>query len=923
MSRSDDLKDALNKMKDLMKDISINIWKCFHISNAMHPYSQDSLVRMRKTFAECALLPTLSLKISGLSRRRFVSLKGAILSERFRLDGDTDSDDDSESDESEDEDENEGEDNDDDDTGANIRANDIDNIDDDGKKKKRVNEKKKLLEGEVEGEEVGEGEGEEEETPAIKTLIAVDDIDLFEMFLPRLSKRELTDICWIDSCSAIKDKQMSEFEIVDINYVTQDVKNLSDRLLQVPPEDFHRIVSTIPVQTFYAPKSTEAFFKFLDIPSFSTLVNKRRISEEHSSPTEIPRNVSISSPSTLARRCLNALLEIAQCILYMDMGEGNCTFLTTHLQSIFSMTIIDSAELDMEYSLDLGSIDFRFQGVRTCRQTIPYYLERDLVQGSAMTLLLSQTITEEDVLGLCIDLIANKLEFQIALIMMKQPTDLMIKIRNKMTTYAKDPNNDFPFKLFDIERLPPNVSLWSLNKIVIENKNGKGNDDEDGSGERDEPSVTEGANMIEDNEAKGRMESYLRMAEHAQNYANSRQPMAQPKAGSVSGSVSANKMALIAANDNHLELVNTHMALCAQQDREIQSITVSSEDAVINDNERERKRESEDVFSVPFYEGQRCPANSSINGNTNVDANGFHNGSRNGGDHNMDGQRDTGRPIEEGENDRKMEGGLLAYEHDSESGERKSGDRAHLVSFSSSNSANSTGAWVDENQYGVYTGLRQGDCGRGISGGTYDPNFATSTSFSTSSASISVDLLDYLNDASLDSNLLAQIAKLSCDEQCTPDNIVDVMLANNAAVGRVGEYWASLYLQSQASVLGFKSVKWMNDEGEKGLPFDIEIELMDGTGVKHCEVKTRSFNEDEGRKNITQWFISQREIEVAMKEKENYFAVCLSMSVDRVKRKIGPRSLHLVGIVGGLSNSLFEKSSSLLLQINEQKRTEA
>ena len=894
MSRDENQKDALNRMKDLMEKISNNIWKCFHISDAMHPYSQNSLLLMYRTFAECALLPTLSLKNVGLSPRRFVSLKGVVVSEHFSLDEDTDSDDDTESDEEEEEEEDEDED--EDDTGAH----DNDDVGDVDEEKNKVKKVKKLLE--VEGRE---------KTPAVKTLIAVDDIDLFKIFLPHLSKSELLDICWIDSCAAIKDKQMSEFETVDIKYVTQDVQNLSDRLLQMPPEDFHRIVSTLPVQTFYAPRSTKAFFKFLDIPTLSTLVSKRRISEEHSSPIEMSGTVSTPSPSSLARRCLKALLEIAQCIVYTDMGEMNCTILKSHLLSIFSMTIVESTELDMEFSLDLGSIDSRFQSVRTCRQSIPYYLERDLVPGSAMTLLLSRTITEKEVLGFCIDLISNKLELQIALIMMKQPTDLMIKIRTHMMTYAKDPYNDFPFKSFDIERLPPNIMLWSLNEIVIENKIRN----ESESGARDEQSVTEVESEVEDNitpEGKLRKEAFLRMAELAKN----RTFTIQPKA--VNASASANQIALSAANDNQLELVNTHMALCAQQDRENHSIVVSSEDAMIDDNQREK----EVSLTIPFYEGQRCPIDGSIHGNANGNTNGFYNGSGDGDmkrDHNMDGQRDNDRPIEEWEKDRNGERGLLAYEHDTESGERKLGERAHAELCAPSNSTNSTTVFGDLNR--DYMGPNQGDWGRGISEGTYDPNFATSSSFSTSSASNVVDLLDYLNDTSFDSNLLAQIAKASCDEECTPENIVDVMLTNNSAAGRVGEYWVSMYLQSQASVLGFKSVKWMNCEGEKGLPFDIEIELINGTGVKYCEVKTRSFNEDEGRTNRTQWFISQREIEVAIKEKENYFAVCLSMSVDRVQRKIGPRSVHLVGIEDGLSSSLFKKEASLLLQVNGLKRT--
>jgi hypothetical protein len=36
-------------IKQILESISVNIWKCFHISNALHPYSAEALVSINTT----------------------------------------------------------------------------------------------------------------------------------------------------------------------------------------------------------------------------------------------------------------------------------------------------------------------------------------------------------------------------------------------------------------------------------------------------------------------------------------------------------------------------------------------------------------------------------------------------------------------------------------------------------------------------------------------------------------------------------------------------------------------------------------------------------------------------------------------------------------------------------------------------------
>ena len=917
--------DIMDMMKTLLRLISANVWKCFHISDALHPYSQDALDRMYRTFSECALLPTLSLKGSGRYRRRFVSLKGSIMSEPFQLGNDTDSGSDSGSD----------------------SDNDIDDDDEDknenGKKKKKKNEEeeeeeddegdndndyddkgsKVKKEKETNGKEIeereGEGEGEGEkkkEICSIKTLIAVDDIDLFNMFQLNLSEVELSEIIWIDACSTMKDRQMSEFDSDDIVYNTQALKADSDKLLSADHRDFMRMVSIAPVQTFYAPKTSVALFKFLDVPSLSKLVTKCKVSEEHSLPSDELRKMTTKSCSALTKRSLNTLLEIAQCVLHMKRGEMYCERLTPYLQSVFSLTIKECPHLEADFSLDLGSIDSRFQGVRSCRQDIPFHIDIGRDTDDAIQLLISQSITEEEVLTMCIDIVSNKLELQLALMDKTQPFEIMKDIRGHMETYSIEPWEDFRFKTFKIDKLPPHVPLWSLVALVEDDE-----DDEDDGGkeavtvtEMEEKSTSE---VILSPEAIARGEAYWKLNEQSKENAKRfiEQSTTAPKV------LSEEKMALMVANDNQLERVKNIMNYRAQQDVENIPIVVTLQDLPV--------AVREDRLSVAVFEGQRY-SHSDDEKNDLKEGDG---GGEMGRDNRIDphslmvGEKDSEVNKErtnEMDSDVVRERGQDPYT-------MKSRTRGHLSADSTDgggpllDSSNGTREGTFPLQIGPHSGPFQGDLGHRIGGGTYDPEAFQFSSFPVSSSysANSVDLWNLLSKDSLDSNHLLEIAGLTGAESAAATwSIADVLMTRNSkAVGRVGEYLASEYLLAMSDLSGFQSVEWLNKKSESGLPYDIKIEMKDGSNSKFCEVKARSVRAEGDQHSINQWFISQNEVMEAASRGSDYFAICLTVSVD-IQGKISPRSFREIGLTGGLSGCLVEKAASLILQLNDSSRVE-
>jgi hypothetical protein len=152
-----------------------------------------------------------------------------------------------------------------------------------------------------------------------------------------------------------------------------------------------------------------------------------------------------------------------------------------------------------------------------------------------------------------------------------------------------------------------------------------------------------------------------------------------------------------------------------------------------------------------------------------------------------------------------------------------------------------------------------------------------------------------------------------------PADVPRVMLSNNASSGRIGECLAFEFLRLKAAELGFIEAEWVNSVEETGQPYDIKLVTRDGV-VKYCEVKTRSFRDTgDSDKEHCQWFISLNEVLAAVQLNSDFFALCLSISVNVDESKVTPHSANFIGLEGGFVQALDRKGASLILQDNRTR----
>lgn len=86
-------------------------------------------------------------------------------------------------------------------------------------------------------------------------------------------------------------------------------------------------------------------------------------------------------------------------------------------------------------------------------------------------------------------------------------------------------------------------------------------------------------------------------------------------------------------------------------------------------------------------------------------------------------------------------------------------------------------------------------------------------------------------------------------------------------IGRRGEKWVYAYLKSLHHDRKNISIKWLNEEGEKGLPYDIQINFVDKSqDIQRIEVKTTSKNMDNYR-----FPISIQEVKEMLQYPETYY----------------------------------------------------
>jgi hypothetical protein len=674
-----------------------------------------------------------------------------------------------------------------------------------------------------------------------KPVIAVDDMSTFKMLEPVLKELKLiSSICWIDGCT-ISSNSSLEFVDEEVEYDTKALEK--DSILNLSMEEFRVVVNIIPDKTFKAPKTTVSLFNFLKIPSLSKLVKEHWTQGDLTTPSlpSTSRKDSSPSPTAVIISNVNALLEVAQRILFKN-GRGDlCELLiqSSGFQSLFDLKVLECFDLRRQLSLNLSSFGGDFIGViAEAEQSMPYHRDSD----TAKPLLVSASILHTELLQMCIDLIMRPLRIEIALKDTNQRLDLIKDVSLWMTKFSKSPLTKFP-DLFDHEEiplLPDHITPWLLFKPIVAETAIEDNKED----EVDEADEVEEESKVSSAAAAKRREAYERLREDAQRREQSRQPLPlEPSTAEIF--IDHEKNYLKEMNERHVTQSTEEISilLTSHHNQDQPQLTTPAE---YSENDKETS------LIVPFAQGQRIRA---LNDDSHLPLEkGKGEGSELVSEQRIRASNDDGfLPIGEGEGDGlglgqwvgtvNADGFLYIKEGKGEGQGNRVGEAGRESDWKIGDRSSSTGS-------GNYNG-------NGFGGRTYE---ADSASFRpTTTALLSVDLTKVLSDQSLSSDFLCSISGFNAN--CSDTDISELILFDNAVTGRVGEYWASEYLTSQAASFGFISVEWLNKEEEKGLPYDIKIELAGGR-FKYCEVKTRSFDSTK-HVDINQWFISPKEVLLA------------------------------------------------------------
>jgi len=160
------------------------------------------------------------------------------------------------------------------------------------------------------------------------------------------------------------------------------------------------------------------------------------------------------------------------------------------------------------------------------------------------------------------------------------------------------------------------------------------------------------------------------------------------------------------------------------------------------------------------------------------------------------------------------------------------------------------------------------------------------------------------------------------------DTFQQNVLQGNTMSGRIGERLAFEYLSSLVTQEGsfwkdrVARMVWINRDEESGMPYDIVITLTSGE-TKYCEVKTRLarrlINDDnlgaEGYQLQTQWPISPYEINAAVCGGPSYCCMLLNIDIDTSNNSVKVLSIRMVGFTEGLVRSIASNQANLLIQV--------
>lgn len=925
------------KLNQVLVILSNNIWKCFQIKHCLHPYSADQLKDIKSDFINNKLLLTVNPKsLISLSPCPSENISKPLsgFSKEEEMDEEETKD----------------------------PSNNI------------VEQKGLQLQEQVQ----------------VQLQIAVDDVDAFSLYesdLQQLSGR----VQWIDGgeIKTVDSTNTNDPSLMNrsaVSFLEGSVKN-QDRskynpeilredmkqLLELPSDQFHSRVNFIPPETFFAPTNKIPLFDFLGIPKLSDYIEVRWVMEAK----ELMRHCETAVKFV---DVFNKLLRFTHLFLDKNKSEFKTIGLVDllkskyRLQALMQMKVIECSLLQRQIRLNLLNITSEKILDVDHHFTLPALssfspISTTIIEENTMNCLyLHESMQLPSMQQLSVNLIMKATRIEVALMEVNQHADLMSTLHEKLTRVSKAAatGKEAFAQVMEYEDL--NTSLedesWSLHVEIQE-------DSPIAVVPLDETTAGGGVD-IDSDEALSITNSYHQLMKHRNNrktpkgqvnvYSSNAQMErqlvfekfnadkltklkedAQQLSTALTGPVKTNSGIQIAsalphdntATTSSLERLSVSLAqqkkdVIVEYDNVPGSVRADKmkllydgvDQKHVNLNSYPPGEEEQSEMSVVSMLGlieSRCEVAPALSDTTNYNEN-YDDNNR---------YRETSNQTS----------GILKPNENSRSG---------VSSRSLSGSYTVTARPKNDHT----TGPNGADC----SGSPLDPQQSELRKLNKSRVDSSSERASFSPLGPLPSqrNLYHDYQDITLNltncgefhlnvtekgievppspvESDQSSDVLHFSRYQGLLSGRIGEEVAFAFLKSflvdEEGNPQFKSIHWVNKEEESGLPFDIEIILLNGD-VKHCEVKTRTVTRNSNSNSAnpeetsldshihTQWPISHSELHQAREEGRSYCCVFVNLSIDYLKRQVEVVKTQLVGFNSGLINSLDVTQTILLIQLN-------
>lgn len=750
-----------------------------------------------------------------------------------------------------------------------------------------------------------DSESDDEDVDIILT-IAVDDLQVFECFKTKLD--QLPSIQWVDG----RVTQTDFFPAVSLD-VSKSRETLYDldrfgdsctKFLNAP--NFRQLAATIPPMTFYAPMDLLTLYGFLGIDSLSKFVTTTWNVVKAVDATKELSGQSVVGSSVLD--LINNLLLIVQTVLTNKVDEitGYIPQLfvkTERMTKLLNVTVVDCSSLSR-------SVELKLEGLSEVAE-----LKQDYHYDAAENILfVSVGISKANKIKLCSDFVLSAIRLELSLCNMNQNLEILSKCK-ELFTKLSEKSTDSILNYLDTDFIIPNdADRWRIVKPVIV---AAAEVDEKQSGESDD----------EDDEA-------TRKALQNLNSMGKSKP-AVVVASTSSKPKDANLKAFLAEKEmkDRMGAIVSSLESQMQPEQVVPTVEVQVNDGIIKSTQNQRP------FNVGS--GSASGAASVSGGSVRSSVNSV----AGAGSSSVRGQLPVSGPP------------AIPFDATSGSGSDNNSsndyvsavevDRRYENAFNTSvaDVVIPSGAPMSA-EYEQHLRLNAALDGNasGSSGIGMLPNFNQDSRLMaqmTDGAFMGVPFvvppmhqqqllppselvpLNAVNQmmfgprvGSSDLNVNVKISDVILQNFVNVSQMPDTQLQDyirsdngHALTGRLGEMIAYKHLQEKLAG-EVVSINWMNETVELGMPFDIEIMLIDGR-KKRCEVKTRL-----SAGVVNQWHISPNEVRCMQGDPENYFAILFSLAVTPDLSRIKVHSCMEVGFEEGLWRVVESGSAGFIIQVH-------